>query len=284
MPTRDFRIPARLKSRIELSEGLAIFRFALESEFVFSPGQYATLWLTHKNKTVARPYSVTSSSSNRRILEFYINLVGEGRLTPSLWESDVIKGLRRSNSQTKAVITGPRGRFILKPRDARDFVFVASGTGLAPFMSMIRKLNEDFKAAPRSFRARRIYLIHGVSCPAHLGYRNELEALASATIKNPKRKLALIYLPTISRPFMDPSWTGLKGRAESLFELNTKSKSGLLNLETTVRAMLGIMLNPKTHAVYVSGHPGTIDKVAKVLTVRGFRIDSDLMCEQYYPN
>jgi ferredoxin/flavodoxin---NADP+ reductase len=282
MKTHDFRIPARLKSRIELSDGLAIFRFSLESDFIFSPGQYATLWLIHKGKTVARPYSVTSSPSGRRVLEFYINRVREGQLTPSLWEPGVIRGLRRSDSGTKAIITGPRGRFLLKSHDLRDYIFVASGSGLAPFMSMIRKLNEDFLSTPGRFRARKIYLIHGVSCPAHLGYRAELEALAAETMKNPRRKLALVYIPTISRPFMDPSWTGLKGRAESLFDLGAKGKSRLLNHETAIRAMLGVLLNPKTHAVYVSGYPGTIDCMTKALAPRGYRIDADLFCEQYY--
>jgi ferredoxin-NADP reductase len=283
MRVRDFKIPAQLESRIEMSGGLAIFRFALESDFPFNPGQYATLWVTHKGKTFARPYSIASSPSNARVLEFYINLVTEGHLTPSLWESEVIEELGSRNPGTKAVITGPRGRFILKARDLRDYVFVASGTGLAPFMSMIRKLNEDFIAAPKNFRARKIYLIHGVSYPSHLGYRDELESLAMETIKNPKRQLALIYLPTISRPFMDSSWTGLEGRAESLFDINTKGTSEISNLEATIKTMLGTILSPATHAVYVSGHPGTIDSVVQALSVRGFRIDKDLMCEKYYP-
>jgi len=81
------KIPAHLESRIEISDGLAIFRFALERKFSFKPGQYATIWLTHRGKTLARPYTISSSSSEKRHLEFYINLVREGKLTPSLWES-----------------------------------------------------------------------------------------------------------------------------------------------------------------------------------------------------
>jgi len=282
MPKRDLKIAARLESRIELSDGLATFRFALESDFAFSPGQYATLWLTHKGKTIARPYTITSSPSSRRVLEFYVNLVKEGHLTPSLWEFDVIEGLRSGDPQTSAIITGPRGRFILKARDLRDYIFVASGTGLAPFMSMIRKLNEDFITAPKNFHPRKIYLVHGVRHPGHLGYRDELEALALETIRDPTRKLSLIYLPTISRPFMDTSWAGLKGRAELLFDFDTRGQAGPSNLEVTVKVMLGTILSPETHAIYVSGYPGTIDNVVKALTPRGFRLDADLMCEKYY--
>ena len=195
------KIPAQLESRIEVSDGLAIFRFVLERDFSFDPGQYATLWLTHAGKTLARPYTIASSSSEKRHLEFYINLVKDGKLTPSLWESAVIEGLRSGDPGTRVAMTGPKGRFIMDPEDLRDLVFVASGTGLAPFISMIRKLNESFLDSPKTFAPRRIYLVHGVSYPTHLGYREELEGLAAETLKDPGRKLALLYLPTISRPF-----------------------------------------------------------------------------------
>ena len=277
------KIRAHLESRIEVSAGLAVFRFALERPFSFEAGQYATLWLTHGGKTLARPYSITSSPAEKRHLEFYINLVKEGRLTPSLWESAVIEGLRSGDPGTAAAVTGPRGRFVLDADDFRDLVFVASGTGLAPFVSMIRKLNEDFLKAPKTFRARRLYLIHGVSYPAHLGYRAELEKLADETLKDPRRKLALLYLPTISRPFMDSSWMGLTGRAETILEFSPMRKPGTPALEEAVKGLLQTFVQPRSHAVYVSGHPGTVDSVVSALSKRGFRVDSDIKHEKYYP-
>ncbi len=277
------KIPAQLESRIEVSDGLAIFRFALERDFSFDPGQYATLWLTHGGKTLARPYSIASSSSEKRHLEFYINLVKDGKLTPSFWESAVIKGLRSGDPGTRVAVTGPKGRFIMDPQDLRDLVFVASGTGLAPFISMIRKLNESYMDSPKAFVPRRIYLVHGVSYPLHLGYREELEGLAAETLRNPGRKLALLYLPTISRPFIDSSWTGLTGRAETLLEIPQKRRLGSQNLEETVRVLLGTIVQPATHAVYVCGHPGTVDRVVSILSSRGFRVDADIKREKYYP-
>jgi NAD(P)H-flavin reductase len=283
MSMHESKIPAQLEARIEMSDGLAIFRFALARDFSFDPGQYATLWLTHGGKTLARPYSIASSSSEKRHLEFYINLVKEGKLTPSLWESEVIEGLRSEDPGTRGAITGPRGRFVMDPEDFRDYVFVASGTGLAPFISMIRKLNEDFLLSPKTFRPRRIYLIHGVSYPTHLGYRDELERLAAETMKDPKRKLALLYLPTISRPYMDSSWTGLKGRAETLLETPSVRRLGTPDLVETIKAVLSTAIQPQTHAVYVCGHPGTVDHVVNALSKRGFRLDADIKREKYYP-
>ncbi len=282
MQSRYSRIPARLNSRIEVSDGLAIFRFSLERDFSFIPGQYATLWLTHRGKTLGRPYSIASSSYETRNIEFYINLVKEGKLTPSLWQPEVIEGLIRCNPETKAAIMGPSGLFALDSEDPRDFVFVASGTGLAPFISMIRKMDQDSRTQ-KGFLRRRIYIIHGVSYPKHLGYREELEALAAETAGDLKRKLALVYLPTISRPFIDSTWTGLKGRAESLFDLSSMRKTGPPEFEDTIKKMLHLMIRPETHAVYISGHPGTVDNVVSALTRKGFRPESDLKCEKYYP-
>jgi NAD(P)H-flavin reductase len=279
---QELKIPAHLESRIEISDGLAIFRFGLERDFLFQSGQYATLWLTHEGKTLARPYSIVSSPSERRCLEFYLNLVREGKLTPYLWELSVIGGLRSGASGTRAEITGPRGIFVLDPEDRRDLVWIASGTGLAPFISMIRKLNEDYLSSSRNFPPRKIYLIHGVSYPTHLAYREELEGLSAQTTKDPSRKLRFFYLPTISRPFLDSRWTGLTGRAEKILETAIREKPGSPGLSRIVGSEIGTIIRPDTHVVYVSGHPGTIDNVVNILSPQGFRIDVDIKHERFY--
>ncbi len=281
--TQESRIPAHLLAKTELSEGLAIFRFGLQRDFQFKPGQYATLWLSHHGKTIPRPYSIASSPSETRVLEFYINLVTEGRLTHSLWDQEVLKGLQNGDPETAVAITGPKGKFVLDPEDRRDLVFVASGTGLAPFMSMIRKLNEDFVSGPESFRPRRVVVVHGVSYSSNLGYHQELSGLASESLRHPGRKLGLLYLPTISRPNMDAAWTGLKGRAEQLFEPLPLVGSLTLGLAGIVRGMIVTMVRPETHAVYACGHPGTVDSVSRTLAARGFRPDVDVKREKYYP-
>ena len=275
-------IPARLVSRVDLADGLAIITVSLDRDFLFRPGQHATLWLTHRGKTIPRPYSIASSPSQLRQLEFYLNLVAEGQMTPSLWDPEVIRALETRDDRTSLAVTGPKGRFCLNPDDQRDLVFIASGTGLAPFVSMLRKFDEDSRKAA-NFHPRRIYLIHGVSRPAHLGYRAELEGLATATVDNPHRRLAFVYLPTVSQPRLDPAWEGLTGRAESLLQYDAESKPRLSTLETTVREMLCVLLRPETHAVYVCGHPGTVSNTIRILTARGYRLDSDVMSERFFP-
>ncbi len=278
----DPKIPAHLQVKRDLSDGLAIFRFELDRELHFRAGQYATLWLTHEGKTTPRPYSIASSPSETRAVEFYINLVEHGRLTPSLWDSGVLEGLRTRKPGTHVEITGPKGRFLLDPRERRNLVFVASGTGLAPFMSMIRKLNEDCQVAPESFQPRRVLVIHGVSYSSNLGYREELEALAFDSIKDPGRKLSIAYLPTISRPHLDPAWTGLKGRAETLFEFPSELNPDNADPQFLIKSVLRGAIRPETHIVYVCGHPGTIDHVARLLSPLGFKQDLDLKREKFY--
>ncbi len=282
MPLPERRIPAQFESRIEIAEGLVIIRLALADDFHFKAGQYATLWLTHKGKTVPRPYSISSSPSQTRVLEFYINLVEEGRLTPSFWDPEVLSALQNHRNETDLAVTGPKGRFVLDPDDPRDLVFVASGTGLGPFMSMIRKMREDYSVNPEVLRPRRVYVVHGASYSSHLGYRDELQQMAIETMREPGRKLTLIYLPTVSRANLEPSWHGLTGRAETLFE-PCIAPNGAPSLQDTVKGMLAAILSPKTHVVYVCGHPGTVDGVMKALLPRGFQPDVDLMREKYYP-
>jgi ferredoxin-NADP reductase len=274
-------IRAELDTRIDLDTGLSIFRFALQREFFFQPGQYATLWLTHNGETIPRPYSIASSPSETRILEFYINLVEEGHLTPSLWDPEVMHSLKSGREDASLAITGPKGRFVLDLNDPRDLIFVASGTGLAPFISMTRKLNEDYLAAPENFRSRAVRIIHGVSYSRNLGYRGELEALHLETQKNPARKLGFFYCPTISRPHLDSSWTGLRGRAESLFE-DSPGDMTPNPLENAMREWVRDQLSPATHVVYICGHPGTIDNTVRILSARGFKPDVDVKVEKYY--
>ena len=283
MTSNEGKTPAHLQLKHELDKGLAVFRFELECPFSFQPGQYATLWLTHRGQTTPRPYSIASSPSETRTLEFYINLVDSGHLTPSFWNPEVLHALQRRDADTQLLISGPKGRFTLDPNETRDLVFVASGTGLAPFMSMIRKLNEDYLSSPATFRRRSIFVIHGVSLPKHLGYRDELELLAAETLRDPARRLAITYLPTISRPRMDSAWNGLTGRAETLFDGYSSSVSQVRSLQALVCGMLNTVVRPETHEVYICGYPGTVDNMVRSLASRGFKPDLDLKREKYYP-
>jgi ferredoxin--NADP+ reductase len=162
----------------------------------YAPGQYATLGLADGDRVVQRPYSMAAPHAVDRTWEFHVRRVRGGALTERLWELPAGARLRLGT---------PRGRFTQDPLDERSRLFVATGTGIAPFVAMIR---DDLAAG----RRRRTVVVHGVAHADELGFADLLSGLAA------DRRSMLHYVPTVSRP-EDPrnaGWTGANGRAEAV--------------------------------------------------------------------
>ena len=135
-----------------------------------------------------RPYSVASPprESADGGYEFYVRLVPVMRFTTLLWRLPIGHGMR---------MIGPKGKFVLEPDDDRTHLYVSTGTGIAPFISMIR----DTMDAPR-----KTVMLHGCSYADELGYRDVIEGWER------DGTYPVRYVPTISRP-NDPrnaEWTG----------------------------------------------------------------------------
>ena len=129
---------------------------------------------------------------------------------------------------------------------------------------------------------RSIYLIHGVRHSSHFGYRDELNDAAAASAASPSRSFALVYLQTVSRPKLDPEWTGLTGRAESLLDFSAAAiRNSIDSPQNQVRDLLRAVLHPANLAVYVCGYPGTIENVERLLAPLGFRPGTDIKREKY---
>ncbi len=125
-------------------------------------------------------------------------------------------------------------------------------TGLAPFVCMARSRLRKDPGADLSDLA----ILHGVSYPADLGYRDELEKMA--------RENGLRYVPTISRPHEAPEWQGMTGRVESLFEPDRIGRTD---------EILGLGpggLSPDRAVVLICGLNGTIANCLSHLAARGF--------------
>jgi ferredoxin--NADP+ reductase len=223
---------ATLVERIELDPTLAIFRIRPDAipppgTPWFLPGQYVTIGVAK----IQRAYSIASDPEERRWLEFYIRFAREpateSPLTHLLWALPV--GARLHIGEKIA------GRFTLERTvaagDTRLKLLVGAGTGLAPFVSMVRHAERAGDPAGLG----RFVILHGVSHPHELAYRDELTEAASRS--------GLRYLPTVSRPAGHPEWTGLTGRVESLLE------DGRVE---------GLSLRPEQAVVYVCGFRDTI--------------------------
>ena len=240
---------ARLVRREDETSDLAYFWVKFDGEPVhFEPGQYLTIGVVVDGKLLQRPYSVASAPqrSGTDGYEFYVRLVPVIRFTTALWRLPIGHGMR---------MIGPKGKFLLEPDDDRTHLYVSSGTGIAPFISMIR---DTTLRADR----RRTVLLHGCSFAHELGYRQYLEGL--------QREAAypVTYVPTISRPD-DPrndGWTGRTGRAESVV--------------AAVCEDLG--LKPDKTVVYICGNPEMILNVERELMNRGFP-EFHVKKELYWP-
>ena len=243
--TQDYPYNGRLSRWEEVAPGLAIVGVeALESPFPFEPGQYATLGLMGPaGKLVQRPMSISSSADDLGEYEFFIRLVEGGALTPLLWERSVGDPIN---------IKGPKGKFLLQD-DGRRSLFVASGTGLAPFMSMIETLRSRDQT-------RDIVLLHGVSYDYDLAWRETLTELQDGD------GFPLRYVGTVSRPQHCPEWTGCTGRVEAIVT-DQLSEHALTPADTTI---------------YLCGNPDMITAVDEVATERGFPAEQ-VRKELYWP-
>ena len=159
----DERYNATLVRREDETESLAYFWVRFDGEPTpFESGQYMTIGVLVDGKIVQRPYSVASppAVAGTEGYEFYVRLVQGGTFTPLLWELPVGHRMR---------MIGPKGKFMLQPDDDRTHIFISSGTGNAPFVSMMRQLLIDGPPRP-------VVFLNGVSYAHELGLsRRSLE-------------------------------------------------------------------------------------------------------------
>lgn len=107
--------------------------FSTPSGFSFLPGQYISLILTAGDKKIRRLYSIASKPGGDTI-ELCIKIINGGVATPII--DKLVKG-------DTVEFLGPLGEFVIKDSSKeRDLVFIATGTGVAPFRSMVLELLE----------------------------------------------------------------------------------------------------------------------------------------------
>jgi ferredoxin--NADP+ reductase len=223
---------AELVERIDFSPSHAMLRFRPEETLAFRPGQYATIALEEGERLIARPYSI-ASSPYEPALEFYLELVPEGILTPRLWAlkpGDYVYIRKR-----------PAGRLgLVQQEGLQNHLVLATGTGIAPFISVARTYAADRRRLGPV--ADRFAVIHGGSRSADLGtYQDELAKLSQESW--------LRYVPTVSRPWDEPEWTGETGRVEDVLRKHTDA--------------LGF--TAANTVAYLVGHPQMIENAKGVL-------------------
>jgi ferredoxin/flavodoxin---NADP+ reductase len=231
-----------------------------EGESPFVPGQYVAMGLNNtevpEKGSVRRSMSILSAPEQREIYEFYIRWVknpeSDNPLTHLLW--------KMKDGDRIFMTRKPVGVFTVKDTvgvgDPRWKVYVAAGTGLAPFVSILRS---EHLRDPKADMSKTV-LLHGASYPADLTYKEELEGYV--------KQHGLHYFRTCSRPKEVPDWSGDAGRVEDYFK-----PEKLEDLERRLGVAPG-GLTPRSCGVLICGLQGTIAETIMRLAPRGFVPDN----------
>lgn len=240
---------------VQVSPIMKVFRVAPDGWELpeFKPGQFVAIFLpgsaprcpeaTEEFETVApdkmikRAYSIASSSKSKEFIEFYITLVHSGSLTPRLFE---LKLGDRIGVGKKFV-----GMFTLdQVPEEKNIVLVATGTGVAPYMSMIRTNALQRKG--------KIAVVHGAANSWDLGYSSELNLLQSIS-DNFK------YIPTITEPQKEmATWNGHVDFIQDMWS------AGIMEEKWGFKPM------PENTDIFLCGNPRMIDDMTKVLDKDNF--------------
>ncbi len=245
---------ATVVGREEINPQLLILRVRPDAAlYDFKPGQFGVLGLlggaarvigatpedvpTEPDKMIRRAYSIASSSLERRYVEFYLTLITSGQLTPRLF----------ALSHGSRVFLGPKasGIFTLdRVAPEKAVILVATGTGLAPYISMLRTMLVNDSR-------RKFIVLHGARYSWDLGYRGELESLS-------RLRPNFTYIPSITRPDQDPHFIGYTGRIQTLME------QGVLERES------GVVMGPAQAEVFLCGNPEMVKVTTELLLGKGF--------------
>ncbi|MBI2675189.1 MAG: FAD-dependent oxidoreductase [Candidatus Aenigmarchaeota archaeon] len=190
----------------------------------FKPGQWIMLFGTVGDKILSRPYSIASLPSMKGRIDICLKRIENGPI------SNFIFGLKEGDNVR---IKGPYGVFTLSETD-NGIIFVATGTGIAPFLSMIPHLLES------GFN-KDIWMIFGCRYEEDIIYKEYFEGLE-------KKYSNFRYFLTLSRP--GDGWQGRKGYVQEILKSEVK--------------------DPKSKDIYICGIPRMVDEVQQLCHDMGF--------------
>ncbi len=234
-------IEARVTSIRHWNDTLFSFRTSRDATFRFKNGHFIMMGLPQEGKPLMRAYSIASANHESE-LEFFSIKVPDGALT----------------SQLKNVVVGDKILLSKKPTGTllkenllpgRNLYLLSTGTGLAPFMSIIKdpEIYENFD---------RVILIHGVRQVSELAYSETItQDLPMDEFMGEEIKNKLIYYPTVTREQYKN-----QGRLTDLM------KSGKLFSD------IGLPdFNIESDRFMICGSPAMLKDCCQMLDERGFK-------------
>lgn len=163
--------------------------------FDFKAGQFVTLDLPIHEKPNKRwrSYSISSWPDGSDTFELLIVYMEDGAGTNFLF--------KKVDVGSELVFRGPQGVFVLPEKIDKDLFFICTGTGIAPFRSMIHDM------LLKKISHKSIYLIFGCRTQKDLLYFDEMREL-ECEIKD------FFYIPTLSRE----TWEGASGYVHDKYD------------------------------------------------------------------
>jgi Na+-transporting NADH:ubiquinone oxidoreductase subunit F len=178
-----------------------------EEGIKFKPGQYIQLEIPKYKLSSApefRAFSMASFPEEHKKIELYVGHVEKGIV--STYVHDYLK------EGDELVMRGPFGDFYFRDSE-RDILLIATGTGLAPIMSILRHMRMEMIP-------RKTTLFFGTRIEEDLYCVEELENLE-------KEISHFTYIPTLSRVTDNSPWKGERGRVTGLIEKNIPQGASL---------------------------------------------------------
>lgn len=187
-------VAADVMERRDVTDDLKVFRIAPARPLSFKPGQYVKLGVDG----ITRNYSIVSAP-HEPALEFFIELVPGGEMS---------ERLRRLQAGSRVTLgSRAKGNLLLDPRYPNQ-VMVATTTGIAPFVSMLRG------AVHQGLSQQRFWIFHGCRYQDEFGYDAQLRSFAE---RHPEY---IRYIAAVSRPqdARNSGWSGETGRIDAVLD------------------------------------------------------------------
>lgn len=236
------------------AHNLFSFTMTRPAHFKFTAGQFARIGLMVNGELVVRAYSVVSSPFDEN-LEFFSIVVPDGAFTSNLQHLQIGDELYLDKT-AYGYLTLARYQLPL----AHDLWLLATGTGLAPFLSML----QDFETWTKY---QHIHLIYSVRSTAELAYVDRIQEIAESFGEG---HTGFKFVPIITR---DPNAT-LHDRLPVLIENGELEK------------VVGLSLNPATSHVMLCGNPQMVEDTKDALKQRGLtmnrRGEGNIAVENYW--
>lgn len=216
---------AQLIKRSQLTDNVIDLEFEAKEKFDFQAGQYISVKIDDVEKSACfRAYSI-ASAPNGQTFNLCIKVLEKSR--GSNWVNTLQEG-------DEIQFMGPMGKFIFNENSEKNTIFIATGTGIAPFKSIIedRLKNND---------QRKMHLFFGVRHIKGIFYQDFFENMMA---KYPN----FSYTLTLSQP-ENKSWQGNKGRVTEILK-NTE-------------------LDNENTEFYLCGLSNMIDETTKILQEKG---------------